>query len=638
MNIQQILKQYWGFDSFRPVQEEIIQSVLDGKDTLALLPTGGGKSVCFQVPAMSKEGLCIVISPLIALIKDQVENLKQKGIPALAIYSGMSFIEIKKTLENALHGNFKFLYVSPERLETNFFLEYLPSLNVNLIAVDEAHCISQWGYDFRPSYLHIVNVREHLPGIPVLALTASATREIQNDICEKLLFGKNHSRFQKSFERPNLSYSVFKVDSKHNKLIEILTRVEGSSIVYSKTRRHTKEIAETLQMHGISADYYHAGLNHEQRSSRQENWLKNKTRVIVSTNAFGMGIDKPDVRTVVHFDAPECVENYYQEAGRAGRDEKRAYAVLLYTKRDLDDLKSQITIRFPEPEEIKKVYLGLMNYLQVAAGKGENLCFDFDLVDFSNKFKLNVLTVTYAIQTLEQEELLSFNEVFFKPSTVVFTANRNDLNEFEKRHPESDELVKALLRSYEGIYDFPCPVYEKQLAKFLKKPEEIIKKQLTQLMQFGVLDYMPQKDKPQIILLGNRVFSDGFQLNSSNYFDRKERYEKRVQEMINYMIGTSRCRSRFIADYFSSPIFRDCGICDICLRTKNLNISKQEFEHISKKIFDSLSVNNMNYKSLSDKLKEINKDKFRKVLNFLIAEKKLETDANGILQIPFSGR
>jgi len=349
LTIHEILKEYWGYDTFRPLQEDIINAVLQGNDTLALLPTGGGKSICFQVPALAKDGLCLVISPLIALMKDQVQNLKNKGIPALSIFSGMSFLEVKKTLQNAVHGNYKFLYVSPERLETNLFLEYLPAMNINLLAVDEAHCISQWGYDFRPPYIRIAQLREYLQQTPILALTASATVNVQNDICEKLIFSKKQQRFQQSFERANLSYSVFNVAGKQNKLLEILNNVKGSAIVYCKSRRHTKDIADLLLLNKINASYYHAGLTTEERNKRQEDWINNTTRVMACTNAFGMGIDKPNVRVVIHYDVPDCLENYYQEAGRAGRDGKRAYAVLLYNNKELEDLKLQSSIRYPAP-------------------------------------------------------------------------------------------------------------------------------------------------------------------------------------------------------------------------------------------------------------------------------------------------
>ncbi|MEO7121485.1 MAG: ATP-dependent DNA helicase RecQ, partial [Ginsengibacter sp.] len=414
-----ILMSYWGYNAFRPLQQEIIDSIIAGNDTLAIMPTGGGKSICYQVPAMLTDGLCLVISPLIALMKDQVGNLKKKGIPALSIYSGMSFIEVRKTLKNAAYGNFKFLYVSPERLETELFLEYLPAININLLAVDEAHCISQWGYDFRPSYLKISAIRETLGSIPLLALTASATLEVQNDICEKLLFKNNQQRFHQSFERSNLSYSVFNPSSKQNKLIEILKKVKGSGIVYCKSRRRTKEIEDLLNINGIKASHYHAGLSSELRNARQEDWINNKTRIMACTNAFGMGIDKPDVRTVVHYDVPDALENYYQEAGRAGRDEKKAYAVLLYNDSEISELKKQPAIRFPDLVTIKNVYGALVNYLQLPSGSGEDISYDFDINDFTKKFKLDIFTTNNVLKILGQEALISYSEQFFSPSTVV---------------------------------------------------------------------------------------------------------------------------------------------------------------------------------------------------------------------------
>src|SRR5664279_2499786 len=415
----QILKQFWGHNSFRGEQEKIIQSVLDEKDALALMPTGGGKSICFQVPALMKDGLCLVISPLIALMKDQVANLKKKGIPALAIWSGMSYIDVTKTLRNAVHGNFKFLYVSPERLETALFLEYLPAIHINLIAVDEAHCVSQWGYDFRPPYLRIATIREQLKKVPVLALTASATLEVQNDICNKLGF-TNQNRFQQSFERSNLSYSVLEPSSKQNKIIDILKKVSGSGIVYCKSRKRTKEIEELLTLNGINAANYHAGLSNDVRTKRQEDWINNKTRIISCTNAFGMGIDKPDVRTVIHYDVPDALENYYQEAGRAGRDEKKAYAVLFFNEQEIADLKKQSEIRFPGTQTIKNIYGSLVNYFQLPSGAGEGLSFDFDINDFVKKFKLDVFTVNSVLKIFEQEEFISYSDQFFSPSTVVF--------------------------------------------------------------------------------------------------------------------------------------------------------------------------------------------------------------------------
>ncbi len=631
MNIHTILKEYWGYDSFRPLQEDIINAVLDGKDALALLPTGGGKSVCFQVPALAKDGICLVISPLIALMKDQVEALKRKGIPSLAIYSGMSFLEIKKTLQNAAYGNYKFLYVSPERLETNLFLEMLPAMNINLLAVDEAHCISQWGYDFRPPYMRIANLREMLPTVPVLALTASATKVVQDDICDKLAFGKTKQRFQQSFERRNLSYSVFNVPSKQNKLLEILRNVPGTAIVYCKSRKHTKEIADLLRLNNINADYYHAGLSNEQRNSKQENWINNKTRVIACTNAFGMGIDKPDVRVVVHYGVPDCLENYYQEAGRAGRDGKRAYAVLLYTNKELESLKELAAIRFPEEEEIKRIYIAVMNHLQIPAGSGEGISYDFDLATFASSFKINILAATYAIKALEQEDVFSFNEVFFKPSTVVFTTSREELIDFEKQFPALEPLLKGLLRSYEGIFDFPATVYETKLATFIQAEINSVRKNLQKLHEQGIISYSAQKDKPQLTLLQNRMYADNYKINTTDYLKRRDNFEERVNAMIGYIKKSTGCRSVHIANYFSDVKIHACGVCDNCINEKVIYISVEEFNSISKQIEELTKPTAVSIEIILATLKGIKKEKIWRVVNYLQAENKIKTNKEGYI-------
>ncbi len=633
MQIHQILKQYWGFDAFRPLQEEIIGSVMEEKDTLALLPTGGGKSVCFQVPALAKEGICLVVSPLIALMKDQVENLKQKGIGALAIYSGMSFIEIKKTLQNAAYGNYKFLYVSPERLVTGLFLEYLPALHISLLAVDEAHCISQWGYDFRPTYLQIAELREQLPGVPVLALTASATKKVQEDVCNKLLFRKDHRTFQQSFERPNLSYSVFNVQSKQNKLLDIFKNVPGSAIVYCKSRKRTKEIADLLLMHKINADHYHAGLNNDERNKKQENWVTGKTRVMACTNAFGMGIDKANVRVVVHYDVPDCLENYYQEAGRAGRDGKKAYAVLLYSNKELEDLEQQGDIRFPSEASLKNVYAAIMNHLQIAAGTGEGMNFDFDMAVFTAAFKINILTATYSIKALEQEGLFSFNEFFFKPSSVVFTTERNELEAFERQHPELEPVLKGLLRSYEGIFNFPASVYESQLAKFLRMGTDSIVAALKILHDYGIISFTRQKDKPQLILLQNRMYAGNFRINSVNYLQRKQDFEARTAAMIDYVKNETACRSRSIAQYFNAADMNRCGICDNCIRMKALHISMEDFEKITGDIVQLVKKVPMPAKEILEHLRGTKKEKVWKVLDYLQSEKKLAVNNEGKISI-----
>lgn len=614
------------------MQEDIINAVLEGDDTLALLPTGGGKSICFQVPALAKEGLCLVISPLIALMKDQVQNLKNKGIPALSISSGMNFLEVKKTLENAVHGNYKFLYVSPERLETNLFLAYLPAMNINLLAVDEAHCISQWGYDFRPPYLRIALLREYLKETPILALTASATTTVQEDICTNLAFSKRQVRFQQSFERANLSYSVFNVSSKQNKLLEIVNNVKGSAIVYCKSRRHTKDITDLLLLNNINASYYHAGLSTDERNKRQEAWINNTTRIMVSTNAFGMGIDKATVRVVVHYDVPDCLENYYQEAGRAGRDGKRAYAVLLFNNRELEDLKLQSSIRYPNKEEIKKVYTAIMNFLQVAAGSGEGVSFDFDLAAFTAAFKINILTSTYAIKTLEQEEILQFNEVFFKNSTLVFTCDKDQLLAFEQQYPQFEAVIKGLLRSYEGIFDFPAAIYESQLAKFIQKKLPELLKELKQLHQLGIVDYVPQKDKPQITLLQNRMHADSFVINLTNYLKRKLNFEKRIDSIYNYIQQTTSCRSQLVAAYFNDRAIKKCGICDNCINQNDLVIGVEEFETITASIFKQLAEKPLPPAELIKKLANIKKEKFWKVTDYLQSENKINYNKEGEMQ------
>jgi len=632
--IHSILKEYWGYSSFRPLQEDIISAVLSGKDSLALFPTGGGKSFFFQVPAMATEGLCLVVSPLIALMKDQVENLRKKNITAFAIYSGMSRKEVMHTLSIAGNSNCKFLYVSPERLETNLFKEYLPSFNINLIAIDEAHCISQWGYDFRPSYLKIAALREELPDVPILALTASATQEVQNDICDRLLF-KEKKVFRQSFSRPNLSYSVFNVPSKINKIIDILQKVKGTGIVYCKSRKRTREISDLLNMHGIIADYYHAGLSQEQRNAKQEAWLKDEIRIIVCTNAFGMGIDKPSVRIVIHADTSDCLENYYQEAGRAGRDGNKSYAVLLYNKEEINELEELVDTRYPSLELIRKTYGDLMNHLQIASGAGEGMYFEIDINYFIKLFNADGYTVYAVLKTLEQENILYFNDQVFNPSKIQVTASRERFIEIENTHPLLDAVLKSLLRNYEGIIDQPVNIYENNIAFNTHIHPDELTERLRTLHAYGIINYLPQKNKPQVYLVHDRIKTEDLQINIENYNKRKERFGARLKKMIDYTHNTEGCRSVIIGKYFGDAAIKDCGICDVCLDKKKTVVSREEFEHINDDILKIIKARPSTSQEIISHFKQVPKYKIMEVIRFLQAEEKIIIADNGTIASSF---
>lgn len=629
-DIRQILKTYWGYDSFRPYQEDIIHSVLDNRDTLALLPTGGGKSVCYQVPALAGDGICLVVSPLIALMKDQVDNLKKKGILAAAIYSGMSRRQIVQTLKNLAHGPYKILYVSPERLETQLFSEYLPALDVRLIAVDEAHCISQWGYDFRPSYLKIIQLREELPGVPILALTASATPDVQEDICEKLGFRKKNI-IRQSFERKNLSYSSVAVDAKLTKLIDILKRVQGSAIVYCRSRKRCVEIAGLLQLQGITADYYHAGLMAEQRNQKQNDWVDNKLRVMVCTNAFGMGIDKADVRLVIHMDAPDSIGSYYQEAGRAGRDGLKSYAVLLYNETDLEELREQEKIRYPDLEEIRKVYQALVNYLQVPIYSGQDRSFNFRLDSFIKAFSLNSRSTLYALKALEQDGWIAINENSFIPSTVVFTTTKDELYQFQSSHYEFEPLLTALLRTYEGVFDFPARLSELQLARLLNMEEPAVVNQLQKIQSYRIIEYTPQSDEPQLVFLKNRVAAEDLTFNLKAYHKRQEVFRKRLDEFIDY-VKTTGCRSQYINQYFGDDNSPSCNICDNCVALQKKALTNKEFEQLLGVVMEKLSDKPFTINELVQNIK-LSKEKMHQVLNFLQTEHKVSIDENGLISV-----
>jgi len=587
MTIHQILKQYWNHDAFRPMQEEIIDAVLSGHDTLALLPTGGGKSVCFQVPALAKEGICIVVSPLIALMKDQVENLKAKGIEATSIVSGMSKREIDIALDHCIYDPVKFLYLSPERLLSELVRERIKYMKVNLIAVDEAHCISQWGYDFRPPYLHIADLRELHPDVPVLALTATATAEVREDIQQKLRF-KRPNIFQKSFERKNISYVVQNDENKLRKLLDIAKGVKGSGIVYVRSRKETAEIAKFYNENGIKADYYHAGLEAGLRSQKQDSWKNNRNRIIVATNAFGMGIDKPDVRFVIHKDPPESLEAYYQEAGRGGRDEQKAYAVLLCTPADRYKQEKKFELSFPSIPEIKQVYHNLANYFQLAYEAGEGLSFDLDLGDFCSRFKLDVIKTLNALKFLEQDEYLSFNESVFLPSRFRFEVQNEQLYNFQIQNPGWDPFIKTLLRSYGGSFENYVRLREFDLARRTHMNVQQVIDGLKQLQQFKILSYHQQTDHPQVTYLKSRQQANTLYINKKAIDERKATYRRKMEAVFAYATH-KKCRSQMLLSYFDEHNAEKCGVCDICLEEKRQKNASEIFDDITNELVQLLA-------------------------------------------------
>lgn len=572
----EILGKYWGYSSFRPLQEEIIRSVYEGNDTLGLMPTGGGKSITFQVPALAMEGICVVVTPLIALMKDQVENLRRIGIKATAVYSGMSRQEIITQLENCIFGDYKFLYVSPERLGTEIFRAKLTAMNVCLLVVDESHCISQWGYDFRPSYLQIAEIRDLLPDVPVLALTATATPEVVDDIQERLKF-RAKNVFQKSFARENLSYIVRKAEDKLNMLLYILGKVPGSAIVYARNRKRTKEIATTLQQAGISADYFHAGLNREEKDLRQARWKNDECRVIVSTNAFGMGIDKPDVRLVIHMDMPGSLEEYYQEAGRAGRDGKRAYAVAICAPTDKAKLKKRLSDEFPEKTFIYRVYEALGNYFQIAVGYGLDTVHNFSLTDFCSAYKFPILQAHHALKILELSEYIEYTEETDNASRLVFTATRDELYKYLNENKRTDTIVQTLLRSYTGLFADYVYIDESVLATRAHVSPQEVYETLVGLSKYRIIHYIPRTKTPLIIYTRTREEQRYLAIPRSAYEDRKKRLERRIEKVLEYIDEERTCRSKLLLAYFGEKRSKPCGCCDICLAKHESRLANWEF-------------------------------------------------------------
>ena len=624
MNEIEILKQYWGHNTFRPMQLDIIQSVLGGKDTMALLPTGGGKSVCFQVPAMVMEGICIVVSPLVALMKDQVENLKARGINAVAIYAGMGKREIDILLDNCIYGPVKFLYLSPERLLSDLVRTRISYMNVNLFAIDEAHCISQWGYDFRPPYLQLATLRELHPDVPFIALTATATQFVRQDILQKLEL-KDPATFVQSFARKNLSYVVFDLEDKYKKLVNIIKKVKGSGLVYVRNRRETVDVALFLQRNGINADFYHAGVESKLRSARQEAWKKNKIAVMVATNAFGMGIDKPDVRFVVHLDLPESLEAYYQEAGRAGRDEQRSYAVLLANESDQISLKAKYTDSFPSVEEIKKTYHYLGSYYQLAYGAGEGVSFSFDLADFCKKFKLGVIKTMGAMKFLEHDGYLTLSENIFLPSRVLFTAGNEDVYRFQIENSGYDPLIKTVLRSYGGLFDHYGAIAESDIAAKLGVSYHDVVRLLNNLQDQGLISYLPKTDQPQLQFLVARV--DQLHLDTDvKYIELRKKIQAGQISAVLAYAATAVCRSIQLLAYFDEPNADKCGVCDVCLAEKKNEDRAELTDKIDFEIATILQTGNQTIDELVTEIKTGSDQEKLNQIRLLLDAGKIKTD------------
>ena len=612
---KEILKKYWGYDSFLSKQENVIHSILDAKDTLTLLPTGGGKSICFQVPALMMEGICVVISPLIALINDQVTSLKTKNIRALAITSGMSFSELDIALDNCIYGNYKFLYLSPERIESEMVRQRLKKMNINLLVVDEAHCISEWGYNFRPSYLKIAEIRE-ITTAPIIALTATATPLVVKDIQEKLKFD-NGNIISTSFYRDELSYVVLKQDDKDSKLIQILNRVKGTSIIYCRTRKETKRIHLLLSEYGITSHFYHAGLDLVERASKQKQWQLNHVRVMVATNAFGMGINKKDVRLVVHNHIPFSMEAYFQEAGRAGRDKKLSYSILLYNDLDINDLKKQINNHYPKIEFIKSIYQNISNYLGIAIGDGEHQEFSFNISEFCKRYNLNQLQTFNSIKLLEKEDYIKLSEAIHQPSRLFIKVTHTELYQFQIANKQYDILLKILLRSYGSLFDNFTKIQENIIAKRAQLSTQEVKDFLTNLKQMDILDYIPQNSNPKLLMLKTRVDSKYISLSKETLETRKANEEAKAASVIHYASNQYQCRSHVLQNYFGEEDNKRCGKCDVCLERNKLKINDQEFEAITLAVQNLISQNPMHVDDIIMAIVEFREDKMISVLQFL---------------------
>ncbi len=620
-NFTDILFRYWGYTKFRPLQEEIVQSVFDGKDTLGLMPTGGGKSLTFQVPAMAMEGICIVITPLIALMLDQVGNLKKRNIKAVAIHSGMSKEEIDVVMDNCIYGDIKFVYVSPERLGTGLFRARLQGMKVCLIAVDEAHCISQWGYDFRPSYLRIAELKSYLPETPVLALTATATLKVIDDIQEKLAF-REKNVYRKSFERKNLIYRVDNTEDKLNRMEKIIKSIPGTGIIYVRNRKKTSDVALYLKKCGISADYYHAGLKHEIRNQKQADWQKGTTRVIVATNAFGMGIDKPDVRFVIHLDLPDSLEAYFQEAGRAGRDEKEATAILIYNESDRKSSLQRVKTNFPDLDIVKKVYHALGNFLQVPIGAGKDQSYDFIFADFLSRYKIHALVAHSCLQILQREGYIEVTDELHNPSLVHFIVQRDDLYKFQVANAQFDGFIKLILRSYTGLFTSYVPVNEDLLAKRSGLKVYDIYNYLNKLKTMGVINYIPRKKNPVVIYTEERLDVSHLRFSPENYRFLKDRFIEKMDEVLHYASSENKCRSQMLLAYFGEKDTVRCGNCDVCLKRNELGLSNYEFDIILDELKSKLQDAPCGIRELTDHVR-VSEDKVLSVFRWLLDHGKI---------------
>ncbi|MFZ4797894.1 MAG: RecQ family ATP-dependent DNA helicase [Bacteroidia bacterium] len=624
---QKVLQQYWGYNQFRPLQTDIIQSVIDGKDTVALLPTGGGKSLCFQVPAMLKPGFCLVISPLIALMKDQVENLEKRNIKAKAIYSGLNYKEINLILNNAcLDEDLKFLYVSPERLNTSLFLEKLPYLPINLLAIDEAHCISQWGHDFRPEYRQIAELRKHIPDINIIALTATATKQVVADI-EVQLALKTPGVFAKSFERKNLQYIVRQTENKAEKLLSVLTNSHGSGLVYVRNRKQTEEIAKFLTKNNIKADFYHAGINGELRSQKQNNWIQNKTRIMVCTNAFGMGIDKPDCRVVVHFEMPDCLEAYYQEAGRAGRDEKPAFCVLLHDASDDINAKKKIGVNYPDINEISLTYQAICDYLQVPVNTKPDRSFDFDIIAFVKRYNFDAFKTYSCLKILEQADLILLSEAFYEPSKIKIICNHEALYKFQVANDKFDAFTKVLLRSYGGLFDNYIRINELEIANRIALPVASVYKYLDRLHQLEIIDYIKTKEVAQLVFTTDRQDVKYLSLNKKHLAERKQTYIEKMQAMMAYAKPSDLCRSRQLLEYFNDYSANDCGYCDVCIDKKKVKEKTELTNVIKEEIIALVKQNPISSVELFEQVSTTDMQIFTIVLRLLLDNNILRYDS-----------